>query len=114
MKRKHLIIGLMLFLMTSPGLFAQVVEGGTKTITAMRVDGGGVSIRLSPAPTNCNGGAQYRMHARVNATHPDYQAMVSSLLALKTSNKPIKYLWFNNSNITCDPTNILIINIIEY
>lgn len=104
----------MALLLASSALSAEVYEGGAKQITLIRVDGGGVSIALSPAPKNCNGGSQYRMHARVYATYPNYNAMVSSLLALKTSHSPVKGLWFSNSNITCDAANILKITLIEY
>ena len=95
MNIKHLTISL-LFCLLSSSVFAGGQNGDFK-VSSLRVGDDGVYIEFSPAPAACNGGNQYRMHARVrNTISKNYDAIVSSLLTAYTSNQTFKYIWFND------------------
>jgi len=107
----NVVFGSLIFL--SFEVFATAYEAGNKNITGMRFYADGVLIRLNPAPNNCNGGDQYRMHVRLPKTHLNYESMLSGLLTARASNMPIKYLWVSNEGITCNQANILMLESYE-
>ena len=71
-------------------------EGGQFKVTSLRMAGDGVYIQFSPAPSACNGGDQYRMHARVqHSVSGNYNTMVSTLLTAYTTGQTFKFIWYS-------------------
>jgi hypothetical protein len=72
-------------------------EGGKFKVSSIRTADDGLYIRFSPAPQACNGGTQYRMHARVrHSVSHNYNALVSTLLAAYSAGHTFQYIWFND------------------
>jgi len=72
-------------------------ESGPFKVTSLRMADNGVYIQFSPAPSACNGGTQYRMHARVrHSVSENYNAIVSTLLTAFTTDQTFKYIWYSD------------------
>lgn len=72
-------------------------ENGPFLIASLRFGDDGIYIQFSPAPAACNGGDQYRMHARVRHTvSNNYQALVSVLLTAYTAKQNLRYIWYTD------------------
>ena len=111
--RSMIIIILLLSTFTIHDANAFSAEGGTKSVISLRFEPDGLSVALLPAPTNCGGGDQYGMHAKVALTHANYNAITSALLTAYTANKTFDYIWVNNEG-TCSPTHILSLELIQF
>jgi len=71
-------------------------QGGSFKVSSLRVSNDGVYIKFSPAPTACNGGSQYGMHARVRHTvSQNYDSLMSTLLSAYSAEHTFDYLWYN-------------------
>lgn len=101
-------------LMTAQLCFGEVWEGGAKTVEVVRFMRTGVYVGFNPPLENCNGGNQARAHVLLKKTHENYNALVSVLLTLKTTQTPIRYVWVSNEGIVCGPAGILTLEKIEY
>ena len=92
---RWLIFGFILLIYS--GVSVAGGQGGNFKIVSLRVSGDATYIQFSPAPTACNGGSHYRMHARVRVTSSEnYEAMVSTLLSLYMSNQTLRYIWYQD------------------
>jgi len=95
---KKILFGLALFVVCHiffvPVVFAGG-EGGDFKITSLRISGEGVLVRFDPAPSACNGGTLYRMHAIVGRdVSPNYKVLVSALLTAYTAGVHFRYIWY--------------------
>lgn len=72
-------------------------ESGPFKVISLRTGNDGVYIQFNPAPSACNGGSQYRMHARVrHSVSENYNGMVSTLLTAFTTDQTLKYIWYSD------------------
>lgn len=88
-------------LLASINCSAQVWEGGLFKIQSLRLAPDGVYVRFNPAPTACQGGTQYGMHARFLYTQADAKTMTAELLAAYTSRDTLKGIWVSNEGTPC-------------
>lgn len=89
-------LALLVFIIFSHSAIAGGQNGPLK-VSSLRVGDDGVYIQFNPAPSACNGGNQYRMHARVrHSISKNYDALVSSLLTAYTTGQSLNYIWFND------------------
>ena len=87
--------------------YADTVENGPFVVSQLRFGEGGIHLALSPAPTGCNGGAQYGMHFKLDASAEAYHdQMISGLLTAYVSGQKLSNIWFRNHG-TCNNTRIL-------
>ena len=101
---KYLKIIFITILMCTSFIVSAAGEGGAFKVTSLRVNGNSILVAFDPAPAGCNGGSQYRMHAKVTNTvsgdpdpvpRPNYNVMVSMLLTAYTTGQTLKYIWYN-------------------
>jgi hypothetical protein len=67
--------------------------------------------RFSPALDACEGGTQYRMHAKASN---DNDMLLSSLLAAYTAEKTIQYIFASGEGTKCLGSHILTLDTIEF
>jgi len=95
MKSLKTIVFLLLCCVSTTALAGR--ESGPFKVTSLRMADNGVYIQFSPAPSACNGGDQYRMHARVqHSVSKNYNGMVSTLLTAFTTGQTFKYIWYSD------------------
>lgn len=93
---------------------------GPFKVSSLRIaSDGGIFVEFSPAPSACNGGAHYRMHARVSNTKDNYNAMVSTLLTAYTTGQQFRYIWYQDLPVgvdSCSNSNgeILDLTVVEF
>lgn len=111
--RPKVLKGIVAFLslIVTSGAYAWVSEPGPFAVKSIRTGSGGFYVEFSPAPANCNGGDQYRMHAVVETSNPNYKEMVSMLITAYTAGKKVAYIWISGSG--CSTSSILTLEIIE-
>ena len=93
--------------------FAQTYQSGIFKIESMRFETGSVKVRFNPAPTACQGGNKYRMHAEIPLTQGGSKELVALMLAAYTANMTLSYLWFSNEGSPCSSTHILNLDMAE-
>lgn len=72
-------------------------QNGPFSITSLRFGDDGIYMQFSPAPTACNGGSQYRMHARVrHSVSNNYQVLAGVLLTAYTAKQNLRYIWYTD------------------
>lgn len=72
-------------------------QGGMFRVASLRVGSDATFVQFDPAPSACNGGSHYRMHARVKASAMEnYDAMVSTLLSAYMAEQRIRYIWYHD------------------
>lgn len=98
----------------SATVFGWSHESGTKKISSLNFDMGGLRVRFDPAPAACNGGDQYRMHAHLTPTDPNYKELVSALLAAYTAGLEVSDIWFDFSSSSCNGSNSLNLKSFEF
>ena len=70
-------------------------EGGSFIVSAMRVGSGGTYVEFQPPLAGCNGGSQYRMHARIRPDDTqNYDAIVSTLLSAYHTKSTLRGVWY--------------------
>lgn len=112
MKVKFLIL-LLCFNFVSTSVHAGG-QNGPFSIASLRFGDDGVYIQFSPAPLACNGGSQYRMHARVrHSVSKNYQALASVLLTAYTTKQTLRYIWYTDLPSNVDSCGALSSNILE-
>lgn len=103
-----------LVMLALPGLVgADTYQGGTFKVASLRVAPEGIYVRFSPAPTACEGGDYYRMHALVPNSQSNFTSMTSTLLAAYTAENTLTYLWFSGEGTPCSSSHFLNLNMVE-
>ena len=70
-------------------------EGGSFAVSAMRIGSGGTYVEFQPPLAGCNGGSQYRMHARIRPDDTqNYDAIVSALLSAYHTKSKLRGVWY--------------------
>ena len=93
---------------------AQVYQGGTIKVQSMRFSPSAVFVRFSPALNACEGGNQYRMHAKFPLTQLNSNELTSALLTAYTSGQTLQYVWVSNEGERCSNSRILNLDMIEF
>ena len=94
-------------LLVSTISFAQVHQTTTFKVASLRFEDGGLKVRFNPAPTACQGGDKYRMHAEVVHGTAGAEAKISMLLAAYISGTTFRTLWFSGEGTACSNSHIL-------
>ena len=90
-----------------------VYQTGNFKVQTMRFEKSQLKVRFSPAPIACEGGENYRMHARVDYSSNGAKELSSILMAAYMSGASFKFLWFSNEGKVCSDTHILHLEMVE-
>jgi len=101
------------FIVTAHTASAGVYQNGSFKVESIRLAASGTYVRFEPAPTACEGGDHYRMHALISNENPNADKVVSTLLAAYAADLKFQYLWFSNDGVQCSTTHILTLEMIE-
>ena len=88
-------------------------ESGAFSVVSLRIGPSGVSVRLDPAPSGCAGGENFRMHALVSATDPNFNALLSGLLTAYTTGERLAWIWYADGG-SCNDSEALALTQIEF
>jgi hypothetical protein len=112
------ITSLMMLLLYVGKVLAITAIGGTIKIESLFFDNdGGVFAAFSPAPSLCQGGARFRMHAKVLPSQANHDELVSGLLTAYTGGITLRYIWVSHLGGTeepCSNSHYLQLHMIEY
>lgn len=117
--KMRLIISLLVFTFVfSTNTFALVHQGGTIKVTSIRISKSAVYVQFNPALRACEGGDQYRMHAKYPITQSNSKELTSALLTAYTSGQTFQYVWVSNEGTRCSheegATHILNLDMVEF
>lgn len=104
----------MKYLLASLSSVAQVTESGIFKVQTLRYGADGIYVGFSPGLSACNGGDQYRMHAKVPYTQTtNSNALISVLLTAYTAGQTFQFIWVSNEGPVCSGSHILNLDMIE-
>lgn len=92
---------------------AQVWESGSFKVKSMRMGGDALYVQFEPAPNYCQGGSQYRMHAKVNKSQANFNELMSLAIVSYTTGASFNYLFLSNEGQPCSNSHILDIDMLE-
>lgn len=90
-----------------------VYQGGKFKVETMRFENTQLKVRFSPPPAACEGGDNYRMHARIDYSAAGAKEMTSILMAAYMSGATFKFIWFDNEGSVCSETHLLNLLMVE-
>ncbi len=110
--KKILMLAVALMVTSLPALADY--EFGSFKVSKLRFGGSGLALALSPAPTGCGGGNQYRMHLRVDNSNPSsYKDMVAGLISAHATGQKLEVLWYDGKG-TCSNSHLLTLTMFEF
>jgi hypothetical protein len=93
---------------------ANSVYGPVRVASLRMAHDGSVYVELDPAPAACMGGADYRMHAKVDATAANHDELMATLLSAYTSDASFRFVWLSNdTGEPCSTTHVLDLYMVE-
>jgi hypothetical protein len=108
---RRLFVAVFLLLGCAGVAQAWTSESGPFRVTSIRMGSGNLYVQLSPAPQNCAGGDQYRMHAYLEPTNPNYKEMAAVLVTAYLTGGKLLYIWVTGTG--CSSTSALKLEMIE-
>ena len=93
---KTVFVATLIFLsMIKVAVAEYAYEGGSFIVKTMRIGGSGTYVEFEPPLAGCNGGSQYRMHARIRTSDTqNYDAIVSTLLSAYHTKSKLRGVWY--------------------
>lgn len=118
MKIKLVLISTTVALILSKTAFSLPHQSGPFKVASIRIDRSAVLVRFNPALPACEGGDNYRMHARFPITQSNSKELTSALLTAHTSGLKLSWVWVSNAGQKCShepgESHILNLDAIEF